>query len=201
MHPTARIVLYLLSALAVPGLSFFGLSVLLGMSLLGLWFHVPALYRLLWRTRWLFLLIFLGDAFSYPGDAVLAGLGSYAPTWQGFGLGLDHIFHLFVILFMLAVLVFAMDRESQLAGLYGLMRLFSRFGLDPEVATVRLGLTLDLMEQPVSKKTRLRDLLSNIEPDNPAHDTYVLTMPSWHNRDTAYLLVASILLVVLWQLG
>ena len=71
MHPATRILIAILSALALPGLSFFYLAVLS----LPLWLASLVspwrLFGLLRRSRWLLLGIVLVYAFQLPGPAVL----------------------------------------------------------------------------------------------------------------------------------
>lgn len=201
MHPTARLVLYLFSALAVPGLSFFELASVSCVAFLLSWTRYRAIRRLIWRTRWLFLLVFLGDAFTYPGSAVVEGMGMYAPTWEGIAIGTDHALRLLTILLLLDILVLSMTKELLLAGLHGLMRPLAPLGLSPDVAAVRLGLTLEIMEQPTRKKIRLHELLSNLESDCHSQGAYVLAEPVWRGRDVGILILAALALVMLWQLG
>ncbi len=199
MHPTARIVLYLFSALVIPGLSFFGLGCTLGAVLVGIRRRVAAVSRLLWRTRWLFLLLFLGYAYSQPGEALLPAIAEYSPTREGLWLAASHALRLLVILLLLDFLVLAMPREPQLAGIYGLLQPFAFLGIAAERTTVRLGLTLQAMERPISERGRLSDLFQTEQPDHPETAAYCLTLVPWQKRDAVMLLTGIITLALLWH--
>ena len=198
MHPSARIVLYVFSALVVPGLSFFGLGCVLGAVLVGIRQRVAAVCRLLWRTRWLFLLIFLGFAYNQPGEPLLQALGSLSPTHEGILLGMVSCLRLLIILLLLDLLVLALPREPQLAGLYGLLQPAAGFGIDAERATVRLGLTLEAMERPLVERRRLSDLFSDTEAPQ-GEQTFLLTRFSWQVRDAFLLGAGMITLGLLWR--
>lgn len=204
MHPTARIVLYLFSALAVPGLSFFGLGMVLAGALIGVARRLKHVASLLWRTRWLFLLLFLGNAWGHPGEPVLLDAGRLSPTWEGVTLGASHVLRLLTILLLLDLLVLAMPREPQLSGIHGLLRPLACLGLDAGRATVRLGLTLQALELPAAERRRLRDLFSDAgrtpeqpeQPEQPEH--FELEVLPWGRADVVSLLSGITLLGLLW---
>jgi energy-coupling factor transporter transmembrane protein EcfT len=199
MHPSARILMYLISALAIPGLSFFGLGCALGLALIGIRQRLGAVSRLLWRTRWLFLLLFLGYAYSQPGEALLMALGSVSPTLEGLWLGTTQGLHLLAILLLLDVLVLAMPRERQLAGLYGLLRPLAWLGVAAERTTLRLGLTLQGMERPIAERERLRDLFLDTDASDSGDLNFQLDLLPWTRRDGVFLLSGVLLLGGLWR--
>lgn len=198
MHPTARILLYLISALALPGLNAFLLAPLVLLPLLPpLSRHWGRLSGLLWRARWLFLLLFLTHAYQLPGAPLWPALGGASPSQEGLLAGLLQCGRLWVMLMLLDVLVLAMPLDRLVAGVYGLLRPFSRLGLDAGRATLRLGLTLYAMERRMGAHV-LRDLLQGRPPghDLPREQS-LLVMPC-QPRDGAALLLAGTLLVALW---
>jgi energy-coupling factor transporter transmembrane protein EcfT len=199
MHPSARILLYLFSALAVPGLSFFALGCLVGFALVTARRRLAALASLFWRTRWLFLLLFLGNGYNLPGEPVLTTLGTYAPTWEGLAQGLNHCLRLLTILLLLDVLVLALPRGPQLAGLYGVLRPLAFLGIDAGRTAVRLDLTLQAMERPLAERGRLRELLIDSGGDAAETSQYELPIIRWRSRDVWLLILATALLVVLWR--
>lgn len=198
MHPSARIVLYVFSALVVPGLSFFGLGCVLGAVLVGIRQRFAAVSRLLWRTRWLFLLIFLGYAYNQPGEPLLPALGNVSPSHEGMLLGAVSCLRLLLILLLLDLLVLALPREPQLAGLYGVLQPASGFGIDAERATLRLGLTLEAMERPLVERGTLGELLSEVDAPQDAQ-TFLLTRYAWQVRDAALLGMGILTLSLLWR--
>ncbi len=146
MHPASRILTYLLAALAIPGLSFLPLSVLLASAFPALYALRRSPLRLLWRTRWLLLVLVLGYAYGLPGAPLLPGLGSYSPSLEGALRGGRQAMGLMVLLCWLDILVLAQPAERLLGGLYQLTRPFTRLGLDGPRLALRLGLTLKAIE-------------------------------------------------------
>jgi energy-coupling factor transport system permease protein len=159
LHPAGRILIYLLAALAIPGLSFYMLPVLLLLALLVLIMQRRAPLRLVWRTRWLLLVLFFGYAYSLPGEPVWLAWGSAAPTWEGVRHGAEQAARLIVLLLWLDMLVLRLPAQELLAGLYQLLRVFTWLGLDPRRVALRLGLTLRAIEDMERGRGNLRSLL------------------------------------------
>jgi energy-coupling factor transporter transmembrane protein EcfT len=159
LHPTSRILIYLLAALVIPGLPFFMLPVLLLLALLILSLQRRAPFRLVWRTRWLLLVMVLGYAYSLPGEPVWLALGNLAPSWEGFVHGVKQAARLMVLLLWLDILVLRQPVNVLLAGLFQLMRPLSSLGIDPRRAALRLGLTLRAIEDLERGRGNLRGLL------------------------------------------
>ena len=156
VHPASRILVYLLAALAIPGLPFFTLPPLLLLALLADVRRQP--WRLVWRTRWLLLVLFLGYAYSLPGEPALAWLGDYSPTREGLLHGGGQAFRLLILLLWLDVLVLRLSTEPLMAGLHTLARPFARLGLASDRAALRLGLTLRAIEGLERGRGNLRRL-------------------------------------------
>lgn len=146
MHPGSRILIYVLSALVIPGLSFFMLAILSCAALVVILLLKRQPLRLIWRTRWLLLVLLLGYGFSVPGESVWTPLGTWAPTWSGLALGLGHAAHLVVLLLWLDVLVLSLSAERVLGGLHGLMTPLAFLGVDTRRIALRLALTLKAIE-------------------------------------------------------
>ena len=156
LHPASRILIYLLAALAIPGLPFFLLPLLLLFALAGDSMRQPL--RLIWRTRWLLLVLFLGYAYSLPGEPALAWLGSVSPSLEGLARGGQQALRLLVLLLWLDVLVLRLPTEALMAGVYALLRPFARLGVNVERAALRLGLTLRAIEGLERGRGNLRRL-------------------------------------------
>jgi hypothetical protein len=199
MHPSARIAAYLCSALAVPGLSLFSLGVLLGVALLAAIRRLHGVFNLLWRARWLFLLLFLGNAYSQPGEPLWSTLGTYSPTWEGMAAGALHCARLLAILLLLDLLVLSMAREPQLAGLYGLLGPLKVIGVSADTTTVRLGLTLQAMERPIEQRATLRELFTGNSAPVTEAETFELSLSPWRRRDSLLLALFMIFLAMLWR--
>ncbi len=167
MHPSSRILIYLLAALAIPGLPFFMLPLLLLLALAGDSMRQP--WRLIWRTRWLLLVLFLGYAYSLPGEPALSWLGGASPTWEGLMRGGQQSLRLLVLLLWLDVLVLRLPTAALMAGVYTLLRPFSRLGLKVERIALRLGLTLRAIEGLERGRGNLRRLFGEeLGADLPA---------------------------------
>ena len=146
MHPGNRILIYILTALVIPGLSFF-LAVLAGIgALLAILWQRRSPWRLLWRTRWLFMVLVLGYAYSLPGAPAIPAMGGWSPTVQGLHGGLERASHLAVMLLWLDVLVLSLASPQLLSGLMALARPFAYAGLKPDRFALRLALTLKVIE-------------------------------------------------------
>ena len=168
MHPASRILIYLLAALAIPGLPFFMLPALLLLALGLLIMDRRMPFRLIWRTRWLLLVLLFGYAYSLPGTPVSTLLAEFSPSWEGLRHGMEQAARLTVLLLWLDILVLRLSSEALLAGLLQLMRPFSIIGLDPRRAALRLGLTLRAIEGMERGRGNVRSLLElDYEPDLP----------------------------------
>lgn len=159
LHPASRILIYLVAALAIPGLPFFLLPILLMLALSLLLVQRRAPIRLIWRTRWLLLVLLFGYAYSLPGEPLWPALGTASPSWEGGLHGMEQVIRLIVLLLGLDMLVLRLPANELLAGLYQLMRPFSAFGLDPNSAALRVGLTLRAIETMERGRGNLRGLL------------------------------------------
>ena len=168
MHPASRILIYLLAALAIPGLPFFMLPALLLLALGLLIMDRRMPFRLIWRTRWLLLVLLFGYAYSLPGTPVSTLLAEFSPSWEGLRHGMEQAARLTVLLLWLDILVLRLSSEALLAGLLQLIRPFSIIGLDPRRAALRLGLTLRAIEGMERGRGNVRSLLElDYEPDLP----------------------------------
>jgi hypothetical protein len=186
LHPGTRILIYLLSALAVPGLSHFqllGLSLAAGMVCLG---RSRQVWTLLRRARWLLLLMPVMYGYSVPGDALLPALVDYAPTRQGLLQGLEQAWRLALLLLLLDALVLRIPSADLLTGLHSLLRPFARFGVDGDRVAVRLALTMEAMAQPRGWAD-IRQLLAGRVPALAAPRAYLLAVRPYRPADWAVL--------------
>lgn len=199
MHPATRILLFLFSALALPGLNHFGLLLL---SLLLVAAAMPrrmtGLASLLWRSRWLFLIILLGYAYHLPGTMVWSVLGEFSPSREGLQAGAAQAARLAVLLLLLERLVLSLPEERLLAGLHGLFRAWSCMGCDAERLTVRLALTLRMMQgRQRALPEGLRELLAE-DAHLDAGDALQMPSVSWRGLDYLFLLLGAVLVLLVW---
>lgn len=201
MHAAARILLFLCSALVVPGLNYFVVvSLTLLMLLASLPNHRSEALRLLWRSRWLFLVILLGYAYSLPGEPAWQAVGDASPSLPGLESGGLQAVRLALMLMLLDALVLSLDEEHLLAGLHTLFRRLAWVGIDPERLTVRLALTIRLMKGRAGGSLR-RDLATALNGENAgvgAASRIVLPRQSWRARDTLVLAVGIALVAMVW---
>lgn len=193
MHPASRILTYILAALAIPGLPFFMQALLLmaALSLLAGWRRTPL--RLLWRTRWLMLMLLLGYGYTLPGTPLLAGFGDYSPTLQGVARGGLHALGLLVLLLWLDILVLALPAERLLGGLWQLFRPLAAVGLAGSRTALRLGLTLKAIEGMERGRGNLIHLLAE-RPSLELPDRIRIPVTPWRFAD--YL--APVLVLAFW---
>jgi energy-coupling factor transporter transmembrane protein EcfT len=159
VHPASRILIYLLAALAIPGLPFFLLSILFLLAIGALIVQRRAPLGLIYRTRWLLLILLFGYAYSFPGESIWPALGNFGPSWEGAQQGGEQAARLIVVLLWLDVLVLRLPADELLSGLYQLIRPFARLGIDPSRVALRLGLTLRAIEGLERGRGNLKRLL------------------------------------------
>lgn len=144
LHPTVRIVFWLSLLLAIQCLDGWWLTAALAsLALLGR----PALLRggrLIWRTRWLLLSLFVVFSWGVAGEPVVSGMT--APTYEGVEDALLHLGRLVLVLMMVAAFLEAMPLPELLAGTHHLLRPLHRFGFDSDRGVVRLLLVLRYVE-------------------------------------------------------
>ncbi len=169
LHPASRIVLYLMAALAIPGLPFFMLIVFAVSALFILLAMRRSPHVLIWRMRWLVLVLVLGYAYNLPGEALLASDGEWSPSREGLMHGASQALRLLIMLAWLDILVLSLAGESLLTGLYSLARPLARIGLSPDRLALRLGLTLRAIERLERGTGNFRRLFQAMpDPDTPA---------------------------------
>lgn len=133
--------------------------------------------HLVWRTRWLMLVLILGYAYSLPGAALLPSLGPYSPSDEGAWHGLRHAVGLLTLLLWLDALVLVLPARDLLGGLYQLARPFAVFGLDGGRFALRLGLTLKAIENLERGRGNLVRLLDRDVPLDVPDRILIQTTP------------------------
>lgn len=144
LHPTARIVIWLLLLLVIQCLDGWPLAAaFLSLPLLG----EPALRRgarLVWRTRWLILSLFVVFAWGVAGEPLLAGTAT--PTHEGVHEAFSHLARLLLVLMAVAAFLEAMPLPELLGGTHQLLQPLRRLGFDSDRGVVRLMLVLHYVE-------------------------------------------------------
>lgn len=151
LHPASLILIWLAFAFCVPWLRPVELSVIVTLFSLPLLLkHSDQYFKLLRRSRWLLISLFLVYAFVTPGVAVL---GAYGPSREGLLSGGIQALRLLALLATLALLLATTSRDRILAGLYFLLRPFGLIGVDVDRIAARIWLTLHYAEQSESRNS------------------------------------------------
>lgn len=153
------------------------------------------LLRLLRRTRWLLAVLLLTYAYVLPGEALWPILGWASPSIEGAQQGALRVARLALMLAGLAVLLAYTARPRLIYGLYALTKPLTWLGFDRRALTVRLGLTLDYVEQ-APKPARWLDALRTPLSDEAAPASYSLPTERWQKRDSVAILAGLVLMVV-----
>jgi len=198
LHPAARILLWCGWAAAVELAALPQLLLLAVVNATAFVFSPirAEAMRLLRRSRWLFVVLFLAYAWALPGAGVWPGLGALSPTVEGLQFGVLRVARLALMLLGLAVLLALTSRARMIYGLYFLSWPLARLGFDRRAFAVRMGLTLEYVEQ-APHGTRWLEALRNPQPDTAGPDTYTLQTETWQWRDSLVILAAAVFLVVL----
>jgi energy-coupling factor transport system permease protein len=144
------------------------LGVALAILLLAVLLAANVLLRLLRRTRWLLLTVFVLFAWMTPGMPVPALPGA---SLDGLLQGAEQLSRLLVSLAMVAILLGRMSIDHLLVACHGLLRPLHHLGLNIDRFILRLALTLRQIDRP----------------DEGFPATISLQAPPWRFRDLAFL--------------
>jgi energy-coupling factor transporter transmembrane protein EcfT len=189
LHPTTRLLLWLLFLVAVQLLSGYALAVvILLMPLCG-----TAVLKRGWllvrRARWLLLSLFVILAWGSAGEPLWDA--DLAPTQEGLNDALIHLGRLLLVLLAVAALLEKMSIPDLFAASHTLFGPLRRLGLDPDRGIVRLMLVLRYVE----KLPRPRDWRSLLEvPVTTVSETIEVNCPPLRWYD--YALPASAVLAL-----
>ena len=190
IHPAARLMIWLCTLIAIQRLS--GVWLLLGICVPFLMGRriVKRGVRLVFRTRWLLVSLFVIFAWGTTGEPLWAA--AYAPTYEGLCEAGTHIGRLVLVLMAVAAFLERMSTPELLAATHASLMPLRFFGLDPDRGVVRLMLALRYAES----LPRARDWKVLLEPADLPHDE-VLEIGNapigWRDR---VLVLAALLMVV-----
>jgi len=153
LHPAARIQIWLAFALFLPWLSPLSTSIITLILLpVLLTRYRGQFYKLLRRTRWLLLSIFLIYALATPGESLYEPFGAFSPTAEGVHAGLMQAWRLAVMLAGLSLLLALTPGKELMSGLYCLLHPWRRVGVASDRIAARIWLTLYYAEQTMHLK-------------------------------------------------
>lgn len=144
VHPTTRLIVWLALLVVV--------QVLSGAALAGAFLVLPLCtarvlrrgWRLVWRTRWLLVSLFVILSWGVAGEPLWPGAA--APTDEGLREALTHMGRLVLVLIVVAAFLEAMPLPDLLAATHALLKPLRHFGIDAERGVVRLMLVLRYVE-------------------------------------------------------
>jgi hypothetical protein len=194
-HPAARILLWCGWALAVERAALSLLPILAVASATAFLFAPSRieLLKLLRRTRWLMAVLLLTYAYALPGTLLWPTLEWASPSAEGLWQGTLRIGRLVLMLAGLAVLLAYTSRPRLIYGLFVLAKPLTWIGFDRRAFAVRLGLTLEYVEQ-APKPVRWLEALHAQLPEDAGPASYTLPAERWQIRDSVVIL-AGLLLV------
>jgi len=199
IHPTVLFLAWIALAVAIPWFSIPALAGMSALLALGAWaVGLHACWRLLRRTRVLFITLVLLYAFTTPGMPLFSGWDT--PTQEGLLSGTLQAWRLLLMIVALAILLIGLNREQLLAGIYGLLAPFKPLGLPLERIAVRLWLTLQYAESAAhSDSLRERWEAALTLPDGLS-ERITLVLAEFHVRDFAFAIGYGVLLAgaLLW---
>lgn len=172
LHPAARIMIWLAFALFLPWLNP-APTFLITLALLPLLLTRSRgqFGKLLRRTRWLLLSIFLIYALATPGESLYEPLGAFSPTAEGAYAGLMQAWRLAVMLAGLSLLLALTPGKELMGGLYCLLHPWRRVGVASDRIAARIWLTLYYAEQAMHLKPKdWRDKLRQALFSESFHD-------------------------------
>lgn len=203
MHPSLRILLLLLLAIAIQFMKLHSLIIVGGVLLaMALYWHIGLLRKIMYRSRWLLLILLLVYAYTTPGEYVRAWDSIFAPTYEGLLEGVLQAGRLTLMLAALVLLLGTTQRPELMAGIYFLIRPFGVIGVPVDRFTARLWLTMHYVEeeqpgQRVAFWNRF-DAVSN-PAGHAMIDTVRFSLPKFTFIDWMLLLTA--ISAVIWWLS
>ena len=203
MHPSLRILLLLLLAIAIQFMKLQSLAIIGGALLaMALYWHIELLRKIMYRSRWLMLTLLLVYAYTTPGEYIRAWDPVFAPTYEGLHEGMLQAGRLTMMLAALALLLGTTHRPELMAGIYFLIKPLGVIGVPVDRFTARLWLTMHYVEEerPNQKVTFWNRFDSVSNPAEHAMiDTVRFSLPKFTFIDWGLLLTASS--AVIWWLS
>ena len=187
VHSTARILLWCGWAYGVESVNPPTLIMLAVVSATAFVFepYRRAAWRLLYRSRWLMLVLLLTYAYTLPGKPIWPEWGGWSPTQQGLTAGGVRALRLGLMLIGLAMLLVSTPRLRLIYGLYVLLRPFQCLGFNRRAFAVRLGLTLEYIDRHAPGGSLQQWLAKLKQPIDQDIEPTVYRLPTerwrWHD--------------------
>ena len=163
LHPTVKIVIFILLLIIIPQLKFSGLLGLAFVLLLGLiHFRVRNFISMIQRMRWLFLSMLVIYAYTTPGEYLSNLPIELAPSYEGLRDGLYQMTRISLALAGISILMSTSTKESLMGGIYILIKPLSFLNVSPERFTARLYLTLQNVDK-IKGQNKRQDKKSSLQ--------------------------------------
>ncbi|MDP2804325.1 MAG: CbiQ family ECF transporter T component [Gallionellaceae bacterium] len=145
--PVTYLIVWMCAAITVQQLSAPVLAaVTVALFLVAYKLHDQRLFKLLRRTRWIFLSLLVIYAFLTPGSPLWSLSNMPSPTVEGLEDGLMQLGRLLSVLAGLSILLTLLSREQLISGIYSLIYPVHFLGGSRKKIAVRLALTLHYAE-------------------------------------------------------
>lgn len=193
-HPASLILLWLALLVTVSARS--GAALMLVFLALSVFACVNAgrhLQRLLRRSRWLLLTLFIVFVWMTPGTPLFFMPGA---SVEGMRLAIEHIVHLLLALAALALILQALTPVELVAGMHSLLAPLSWLGVSRNRIAVRLMLTLEEAEREVGQTRGVQGRVQEVAAASA--DVLRLPQADMGISDAALGLVSCALLATLW---
>jgi len=190
IHPTTRLILWLLFLVAVQGLSGIPLLVVIAlMPLLGK-AVLKRGYLLIRRARWLLVSLVIILAWGGAGEPLWNS--DFSPTCEGLTEAVTHLGRLLLVLMAVAAFLETISMPELFSASHTLFKPLRYFGMDPDRGIVRLMLVLRYVE----KLPRPRDWRSLLEvPVNTTNEEIEVSSQPLGLRDYVLLLAGALALI------
>ena len=199
IHPTVLLLAWIALAVAIPWFSVAALGATSALLVLGAWaWGIRACWRLVRRTRVLFIALILLYAFATPGMPIFPG--SDTPTQEGLLSGTLQAWRLLLMITALAILLISLNRDQLLAGIYGLLAPLKPLGLPLERIAVRLWLTLQYAESAANSDSLHERWQAALTLPDGLSERITLALVEFHVRDFVFVVGYGVLLAgaLLW---
>lgn len=148
LHPGVRLLLWIGMVALLQGLSSSKLAGMSAVAVLLAGLLAPKrLWRIVRRSRWVFLAMAAIFALGTPGLLVLPELGPLGPSFDGLRLAADHILRLAGTVAAVAILLETTAPKSLVSGLYAIAAPLRVLAIDPAPAAVRLTLVMQYADE------------------------------------------------------
>ncbi len=145
IHPATRLLIWVATLIAVQFID--GAMFAVAFSIVPLCGRHVAVrgWRLIWRTRWLLVSLFVVFSWGVPGKALWAD-GVFAPTYEGIREGGRHLGRMLLVLITVSAFLEFTPLADMLSATRALLRPFKWVGVSADRGVVRLMLVLRYVE-------------------------------------------------------